>query len=131
MCLAISFREEYTVRSTILIAFCLSVLMFYGPSAAQQITAAGQPVSTEKLTSELRIPAILKVTLSSKKSKVGDPVSLEVAADVQGPSGAVVIPRHARRTGRVAQVVRYQKKTQADAVVHRGTRAMERSFSGA
>jgi len=113
MCLAISFREEYTVRSTILIAFCLSVLMFYGPSAAQQITAAGQPVSTEKLTSELRIPAILKVTLSSKKSRVGDPVSLEVAADVQGSSGVVVIPRHARLTGRVTQVVRYQKKTQA------------------
>jgi len=87
--------------------------MFYGPSAAQQSSAAGQPVSTEKLTSELRIPAILKVTLSSKKSRVGDPVSLEVAADVQGPGGAVVIPRHARLTGRVTQVVRYQKKTQA------------------
>ena len=101
------------MHSTIVIAFCLSVLMFCGPSAAQQSSAAGQPVSTEKLTSELRIPAILKVTLSSKKSRVGDPVSLEVAADVQGPSGAVVIPRHARLTGRVTQVVRYQKKNQA------------------
>jgi hypothetical protein len=52
------------------------------------------------------------VTLSSKKSKVGDPVKLEVAGDVQGPNGAVVIPRHARLIGRVTQVVRYEKKTQ-------------------
>ena len=100
------------MRSTIVAGFCLSILMFCGPSTAQQNSAAGQPPSTEKLTSELRIPAILKVTLSSKKSKVGDPVKLEVAGDVQGPNGAVVIPRHARLIGRVTQVVRYEKKTQ-------------------
>jgi len=100
------------MRSTIVAGFCLSILMFYGLSTAQQSPAAGQPASTEKLTSELRIPAILKVTLSSKKSKVGDPVKLEVAGDVQGPNGAVVIPRHARLIGRVTQVVRYEKKTQ-------------------
>jgi hypothetical protein len=39
-------------------------------------------------------------------------VKLEVAADVHDPSGAVVIPRHARLTGRVSSIVRYEKKKQ-------------------
>ncbi|HEX5434984.1 MAG TPA: hypothetical protein VFY05_12160, partial [Candidatus Angelobacter sp.] len=49
----------------------------------------------------------------SKKSKVGDPVKLEVAADVHDQSGAVILPRHAKLTGHVTQVARYQKNKQA------------------
>ncbi|HEX3154048.1 MAG TPA: hypothetical protein VHV32_05450 [Candidatus Angelobacter sp.] len=85
--------------------------MFSLPSLAQQ-NAAGQPVSIQKIPEDLRIPAILKVTLSSKRSKVGDLVKLEVAADVHDSSGAIVIPRHTRLTGRVTSVVRYEKKKQ-------------------
>jgi hypothetical protein len=101
------------VRSSIIIGFCLSSLLFFVPSPAQQSPAVGQLISTHKVPDDLRIPAILKVTLSSKKSKVGDLVKLEVAADVHDPSGAVVIPRHSRLTGRVTSVVRYEKKKQS------------------
>jgi hypothetical protein len=95
-----------------MIGFCLSILIFSVPSPAQQKPATGQVISTQTLPNDLRIPAILKVTLSSKKSKVGDLVNLEVAADVHDPSGAVVIPRHSRLTGRVTSAVRYEKKKQ-------------------
>jgi hypothetical protein len=100
------------VRSTITLAFCLSILVLSLPSPAQQNAAAGQAPSAEKLPSDLRIPAVLKVTLSSKKSKVGDPVKLEVSADVRDQSGTVVIPRHTKLTGRVTQAVPYQKNKQ-------------------
>jgi hypothetical protein len=95
-----------------MIGFCLSMLISSVSGPAQQDAAAGQVISTQKLPNDLRIPAILKVTLSSKKSKVGDLVKLEVAADVRDPGGAVVIPRHAWLTGRVTSVVRYEKKKQ-------------------
>jgi hypothetical protein len=61
----------------------------------------------------MRIPAILKVTLSSKKSKVGDPVKLEVAVDVHQHGGGVILPRHATLTGHVTKVVKYEKNKQA------------------
>ncbi|HEY1525264.1 MAG TPA: hypothetical protein VGH51_03415 [Candidatus Angelobacter sp.] len=110
---ATCFRKEGSiVRSSIIIGFCLSSLISSVSGPAQQNPAAGQVISTQKLPNALRIPAILKVTLSSKKSKVGDLVKLEVAADVHDPSGAVVIPRHSRLTGRVTSVVRYEKKKQ-------------------
>jgi hypothetical protein len=103
-------EKDFIVRSSIIIGFSLSILIFSVPSLAQQNPVVG--LSVQKLRDDLRIPAILKVTLSSKKSKVGDPVKLEVATDVHDPSGAVVIPRHARLTGRVTSVVRYEKKKQ-------------------
>jgi hypothetical protein len=98
------------VRSRI--AIFLLILMCCVPVVAQQPSAAAPAVSAEKLTEELRIPAILKISLSSKKSKIGDLVRLEVAADVRDTKGAVIIPRHARLTGRVTQVIHYEKKAQ-------------------
>lgn len=100
------------MRSSIVIGFCLSTLIPTVPGPAQQDAASSQVISTQKLPSDLRIPAILKVTLSSKKSKVGDVVKLEVGTDVHDAGGAVVIPRHSRLTGRVTSVVRYEKKKQ-------------------
>lgn len=94
------------MRFTTVLGFCLSILLCSLPSAGQQ-------PPEEKLPRDLRIPAVLKVTLSSKKSKVGDAVKLEVSADVHDLSGAVVIPRHARLTGRVTNVAHYEKNKQA------------------
>jgi hypothetical protein len=88
------------------------LLLLSLPVFSQQNVVSGGAVSAEKLPSDLRIPAVLKVTLSSKKSKVGDPVKLEVAADVHDAQGAVVIPRHAKLTGRVTRVVRFEKNKQ-------------------
>ena len=63
------------MRLVALLAFSLSTLLCPGFITAQQNSPT---VATEdKLPSDMRIPAILKVTLSSKKSKVGDPVKLE------------------------------------------------------
>jgi hypothetical protein len=111
-CINLFRKERSIVRLSIVSGFCLSILLSSVTSLAQQNPAAGQVVSTQKIPNDLRIPAILKANLSSKKSKVGDLVKLEVAADVHDPSGAVVIPRYARLTGRVTSVVRYEKKKQ-------------------
>jgi hypothetical protein len=105
------------VRSIVLLGFCLIALAVTVPTSAQQATQpahalASQPPA-EKLPGELRIPAILKTTLSTKKSKVGDPVKLEVSADVRDAHGVVLIPRHARLTGRVTKAIRYKKNDQA------------------
>jgi hypothetical protein len=98
------------MRSTITISLCLWLLS--QGSLGQQPAEVGQVVSTEKLPSALRIPAILKSTLSSRKSKVGDPVQLEVVVDVHDKNAAVVIPRHSKLYGRVTYVVPYEKKKQ-------------------
>jgi len=78
----------------------------------QQPPGSDRVASTEKLPSGLRIPAILKSSLSSNKSKVGDPVQCEVVVDVHDKSGAVAIPRHSKLYGRVTFVVPYEKKKQ-------------------
>lgn len=103
------------MRSTIIAALSVCIFIFAVPtgSQGQQSAASAQATSAEKLPMGLQIPATLKVTLSSKKSKVGDPVKLEVAADVHDQSGAVVLPRHAMLTGHVTQVARYHKDQQA------------------
>jgi hypothetical protein len=99
------------VRLVALLAFSLSTLLCPGFITAQQNSPT---VATEdKLPSDMRIPAILKVTLSSKKSKVGDPVKLEVAVDVHQHGGGVILPRHATLTGHVTKVVKYEKNKQA------------------
>lgn len=103
------------MRSTIIAALCVCIFIFVISvgSQAQQSAASGQAASAETLPTGLQIPATLKVTLTSKKSKVGDPVKLEVAADVHDQSGAVVLPRHAMLIGHVTQVARYKKNQQA------------------
>jgi hypothetical protein len=93
-------------------AFCLSTLLC-SPVITGQQSSPVQAAAATKFPSDIRIPAILKVTLSSKKSKVGDPVKLEAAIDVRDDKGALILPRHTRLTGRVTQVVRYEKKKQA------------------
>lgn len=101
------------MRSTIIAALSICIFIFIGSPGSQGQQTAAQPASVEKLPMGLQIPATLEVTLSSKKSKVGDPVKLEVAADVHDQSGAVVLPRHAVLTGHVTQVARYKKNEQA------------------
>jgi hypothetical protein len=93
------------MRSTITISLCLWLLS--QGSSGQRPAEVGQVVSTEKLPSALRIPAILKSTVSSRKSRVGDPVQLEVVVDVHDKNAAVVIPRHSKLYGRVTYVVPY------------------------
>ena len=100
------------MRSVALMAFCLSTLLC-SPVITGQQSSPVQATSESKFPSDIRIPAILKVTLSSKKSKVGDPVKLEVAVDVHQQSGEVILPRHATLTGHVTKVVRYEKNKQA------------------
>lgn len=103
------------MRSTIIAALSTCIFIFVASAASpgQQNAASVQAASLEKLPMGLQIPATLKVTLTSKKSKVGDPVKLEVAEDVHDQSGAVVLPRHAMLMGHVTQVNRYQKDKQA------------------
>ena len=99
-----------TIAALFLWVFSFALSTF---AQAQQSSAFSPAATAEKLPVGLQIPAALKVTLSSKKSKVGDPVKLEVAADVHDQSGAVVLPRHAMLTGHVIQVARYQKNKEA------------------
>lgn len=103
------------MRSTIIAALSTCIFIFVASAASpgQQNAASVQAASLEKLPMGLQIPATLKVTLTSKKSKVGDPVKLEVAEDVHDQSGAVVLPRHAMLMGHVTQVSRYQKDKKA------------------
>ena len=63
-----------------------------------------------QLPKGLRIPAILRTSISSNKSKVGDPVRLEVIADVHDKAGNVVIHRHADLFGKVTSAVPYERK---------------------
>jgi hypothetical protein len=64
------------------------------------------------LPAGLRIPAILRTSISSNKSKVGDPVRLEVIADVHDKAGNVVVHRHANLFGKVTSAVPYERKKQ-------------------
>ena len=95
-----------------MIGLCLWPLSLPLRNLAQQPPGVGQVVATDKVPSGLRIPAILKLTLSSKRSKLGDPVRLEVVVDVHDKNGAVAIPRHSKLYGRVTYVVQYEKKKQ-------------------
>jgi len=101
------------VRSVTLIAFSLSILFLPAFITAQQNSSASPATAAANFPGDIRIPAILKVTLSSKKSKVGDPVKLQAAIDVRDDKGALILPRHTKLYGRVTQVVRYEKKKQA------------------
>jgi hypothetical protein len=65
-----------------------------------------------QLPKGLRIPAILRTSISSNKSKVGDSVRLEVIADVHDKAGNVVIHRHADLFGKVTYAVSYERKNQ-------------------
>ena len=76
--------------------------------ALPQAALTGPPVPAG-----LRIPAILRTNISSNKSKVGDPVRLEVIADVHDKAGNVVIHRHADLFGRVTYAVPYERKNQS------------------
>jgi hypothetical protein len=69
-------------------------------------------VTGPQLPTGLRIPAILRTSISSNKSKVGDPVRLEVIADVHDKAGNVVIHRHADLFGNVTYAVSYERKNQ-------------------
>jgi hypothetical protein len=64
------------------------------------------------LPTGLRIPAILRTSISSNKSRVGDPVRLEVVADVHDKTGNVVIHRHANLFGKVTYAVPYERNKQ-------------------
>lgn len=68
------------------------------------VALAQSDQSLPKLPNGLRIPATLKSGLSSQKSKVGNPVKLDVYAAVHGKDGKVMIPAHATLTGTVTQV---------------------------
>jgi len=91
---------------------CLWVLSYPLSNLGQQSLVGDQVKNTGKLSTGLRIPAILNSHLASNKSKIGDPVQLEVVVDIHDKSGAVVIPRHSKLTGRVTGVSRYEKKQQ-------------------
>ena len=78
------------------------------------VIALPQDVLTgPELPRGLRIPAILRTSISSNKSKVGDPVRLEVIADVHDKAGNVVIHRHADLFGKVTYAVSYERKNQS------------------
>jgi hypothetical protein len=64
------------------------------------------------LPTGLRIPAILRTSISSNKSKVGDPVRLEVIADVHDKTGNVVIHRHTNLFGKVTYAMPYERNKQ-------------------
>jgi hypothetical protein len=95
------------MRLKITIGLCLLL-----GTLGQEPPGVAQVVSAERLPSGTRIPAILKSTLSSRKSKLGDPVQFEVVVDVHDKNGAVAIPRHSKLYGRVTCVVPYEKKKQ-------------------
>ena len=99
------------MRLLLTIGLFLAILACSLPSFGQQ-----SPSVDEKLPHGLRIPAVLDTSLSSHKSKVGDPVRLEVVADVHDRAGNVVLPRHAKLTGHVTYVTRYQKNKQPAAL---------------
>jgi hypothetical protein len=65
-----------------------------------------------KLPTGLRIPAILRTSVSSNKSKVGDPVRLEVMTDVHDKAGSVVLHRHTNLFGKVTNAVPYERNRQ-------------------
>jgi hypothetical protein len=100
------------MRATLAIGLFLCALSCPLRSVAQQSVEGGRVGASVILPTGLRVPAILKSLLSSKKSKLGDPVHLEVVVDVHDKNGAVVMPRHAKLCGRVTSVVRYEKNKQ-------------------
>ena len=90
---------------------CIVASVFLCSSWLNGFSQSSGPAEAH-LPSGLRIPAILKTSLSSNKSKVGDPVRLEVMVDVHDQAGNVVIPRHANLFGKVTYVAPYKKKKQ-------------------
>ena len=100
------------MRLHFIAALCIGALLLSVSALSQQQDSSLQG-GAQKLPADLRIPAILRTTLSSKKTKVGDQVNLVVAADVKDTKGVVIIPRHAKLTGHVTQASRYEKNKQA------------------
>jgi hypothetical protein len=90
-----------------IVALSLVTFIYALPSLGQS-----SPSVDQKLPHGLRIPAVLDTSLSSEKSKVGDPVRLEVVADLHDKDGKVVLPRHSKLIGRVTYVARYEKNKQ-------------------
>src|ERR1700685_744385 len=91
-------------RCVVATIFLCSACIFAFPQTSEP---AGAPLPTG-----LRIPAILRTSISSNNSKVGDPVRLEVMADVHDKAGNVVIHRHANLFGKVTYAVSYERKKQ-------------------
>jgi len=100
------------VRSRTIIGLCLWGMSSPLTNVGQQPPVGNQVMNTSKLSTGLRIPAILKSHLASNRSKIGDPVQLEVIVDIHDKGGNVVIPRHSKLTGRVAGVAQYKKQQQ-------------------
>lgn len=89
------------------LVLCLTTLGF-----AQDAThSSSSPSQQRSVPDGTRISVELKNTLNAKRVKVGDPVRLEVAADVRGVDDKVLIPAGAKLFGRVSVAVPYSKQS--------------------
>src|SRR5258708_26965953 len=61
------------------------------------------------LTDRTIIPIILRTSIDEKDAKVGKGIELTATDDVRDSNGKIVIPKQAKLTGRVTEVVQWTK----------------------
>lgn len=57
----------------------------------------------------VRISAVLSTSIDAEHSKPGTPITLESTADVRGSKGEMLIPKHAKLTGKVTEAIPWTK----------------------
>jgi hypothetical protein len=79
------------------IVILTALMLLAGVAGAQQAPAAATPGVPDGTLFVVE----LKSKLDTKKSKVGDPVTLEVVQDAKSPDGKVVVPKKSKLMGQV------------------------------
>ena len=70
---------------------------------------AGQAAAPIVVPEGVRISAVLSTSIDAEHSKPGTPITLEATADVRGPKGEMLIPKHAKLTGKVTEAIPWTK----------------------
>ena len=71
---------------------------------------AQEPAPVAGLPDGVRLPVELSNTVDAKKAKPGDPVKMEMLANLRNKAGEMAIPKGATLTGKVVEAVSHTKE---------------------
>src|SRR5437868_317070 len=110
--------------SLLLMAMTAQAAASPSPAPVAQAAIGEKADAPEKMIREgVFIQVAVKTPLSSKKMKVGDPVSFDSLADVKSATGELLIPKHSTLTGTVTLVQPKDKATKLSKMAIKVTKA--------
>ncbi len=93
-----------TIIAAIMLLLCLSVV-------GQEPAPAAPPApAAQGLPDGVRLPVELTNTVDAKKAKPGDPVKMEMLANLRSKSGEIALPKGATLIGKVVEAVPHTKE---------------------